>query len=346
MRRLAAFVLIVLLACGCRAPDDIGSTERGLRYNALPAILGGGLDNVLAQPGKLFLFPWQRLYVVDVAEHTLVFGPPAKESALEAFSSDGSKFSLSATLRYRVRDTAEAVASLLNGIGGDRAALEEILALYVRDGALRRCGSASSSELARAAVRSGLERDIAEDLRGSAEGVGVEVIGFQIGEERMLGMAGENYRRSVTARQGLDEEIRAVEDTLRAAAADGARALGEAKAAAQLELSRAEAASKQAAGDADSYYEVKQREAAALTEAGRLDLEGLKERIQALAGPGGRAVLKLEIAKRLRESGATFVVLDGKSAAPAKELLEQLGRAGREPAAAAAEPAVQPAPAQ
>jgi hypothetical protein len=82
----------------------------------------------------------------------------------------------------------------------------------------------------------------------------------------------------------------------------------------------------------DSYYAAKSNEAKAITAEGNAEVEGLKQQIAALAGKGGRAMVRLEVAKQLAKGEPKFVTVNPShggglelSKTDMNQLLQQLG---------------------
>ena len=98
-------------------------------------------------------------------------------------------------------------------------------------------------------------------------------------------------------------------------------------------MAEAEGAKIQAEERGRSYLEARQNEAKGIVAQGKAEVEGLVQQISALQGPGGRALLKLEIAKQLVKSNPQFVLLNEGQAGSGievkrtdtNELLNQIG---------------------
>ena len=60
----------------------------------------------------------------------------------------------------------------------------------------------------------------------------------------------------------------------------------------------------------DAYLKQKENEAGQIKAAGMNEVEAMKKRIAALNGPGGEALLRLDIAKALAERNPKFILLN------------------------------------
>jgi regulator of protease activity HflC (stomatin/prohibitin superfamily) len=82
----------------------------------------------------------------------------------------------------------------------------------------------------------------------------------------------------------------------------------------------------------DAYYTAKANEAKAIKAEGSAEIEGLRQQIAALSGKGGRAMVRLEVAKQLSEGNPKFVTVNpaqGSGVEVSKtdmnQLIQQLG---------------------
>ena len=327
MRTARLVVLSFLALSACRSPmRTLGPTERALRFRALPPWMEGGLSSSLLGPGSTVVFPWEELYTVDVSERSLPIGGEGEPSGPVALlTADGAIVMVRAELRYRPIDSAEGLTKLLETIGPTPEALTRIVSAEVRDRLLVAGTTVPSADLAGPEAWQSLESGITKHLQGKLPRLGIEVTGFTVAEV-IASQTKAARAQQIAASQQLEQEITEAERASSALRSKVQRELGEAKAAADRKVAEASAAKDAAERRGRTYLEVKQKEAAAIREAGRLELEGMKQRLDALAGPGGRGVLKLKIANELKKSGARFVVIDkGVSQTDTNKLIEQLG---------------------
>ncbi|PIW69346.1 MAG: hypothetical protein COW08_07600, partial [Ignavibacteriales bacterium CG12_big_fil_rev_8_21_14_0_65_30_8] len=70
----------------------------------------------------------------------------------------------------------------------------------------------------------------------------------------------------------------------------------------------------------DSYFKIRELEAQRIKAVGEQEIIGLKKRIDALSGPGGEALLKLEIADALIKADPKFVVMDNQNGIAVQKL--------------------------
>jgi hypothetical protein len=82
----------------------------------------------------------------------------------------------------------------------------------------------------------------------------------------------------------------------------------------------------------DSFYTAKTNEAKAIAAEGNAEIEGLRKQIAALSGKGGKAMLRLEVAKQLGKADPKFVAVNPGGAGTLdlsktdmNQLLQQLG---------------------
>ena len=119
-------------------------------------------------------------------------------------------------------------------------------------------------------------------------------------------------------------------DTVRA---EGQQRFNQTQAVVNRQVEEAKGARTQAEGRGNAYLQAKVNEANAVLVRGRAEVDGMIEKINALGGPGGRALLRLEVAKRLAEAKPRFVVIQeggagaqlGVNKVDINQLLQQAG---------------------
>jgi len=89
--------------------------------------------------------------------------------------------------------------------------------------------------------------------------------------------------------------------------------LQEAQSEYNARIAEAEGYKAQAIYEGDAYYSARANEAKGILAEGTAEVEGLKQQMAALAGKGGKAMLRLEIAKQLARANPRFVTV-GESA--------------------------------
>ena len=97
-------------------------------------------------------------------------------------------------------------------------------------------------------------------------------------------------------------------------------------------LAEAKGYKEQSTYQGDSFYAAKANEAKAITAEGNAEIEGLRKQIAALSGKGGKAMLRLEVAKQLGLAAPKFVAVNQGGAGALdlsktdmNQLLQQLG---------------------
>jgi hypothetical protein len=158
-------------------------------------------------------------------------------------------------------------------------------------------------------VKAGVQEELDTILPG-----GVEIMAMMLDrfEFARLGPSGEVDR---SYQEKLNEVLRLVEDSererlrIKTVKAEGERREFETQAHVNRLVQEALGAKSQAETRGGSYLTSRENEAKSVLAVGKAEVQGLIERINALEGPGGAAILKLELANALRQSDPRFVLM-------------------------------------
>lgn len=182
------------------------------------------------------------------------------------------------------------------------------------------------------------EADAKEALRRRLEPYGIKIVSVNLSEHRFERVRGDgtvdrSYQERINRIQALEQETAREVLNIQAVAADKEREFNNIQAVVNALLAEAEGYKNQARLRGDSYAETKRNEGEAILAAGQAEVEGLMSQIAALSGPGGLAILKLDLSKQLQKGEPKFVIMGQKSTAEtlevkridANELLRQIG---------------------
>jgi hypothetical protein len=129
--------------------------------------------------------------------------------------------------------------------------------------------------------------------------------------ERVLkdGSVDRSYQDKIdeTQKLGQDTERELLRiDTIKA---QKAQEFNEVQAKVNRQIAEADGYAKQSRFKGDSYLQERSNISKGILATGKAEVDGLKQKIAALAGDGGRAILKLEVARNLAKEKPSFVTL-------------------------------------
>ncbi len=320
--RLALVLFVVVILSGCETGfKQMGTTEYGVIFRRLPRILGGGVAPRVISPGEVVVvWPWDSVYRFDTALQYISWGHQSQKGEghvgdyvyTRAF--DGNEVGLAVTVQYRVSDKLEDLRRLVHLVSttndGIRLLTETIARAEIRTAMNELKTSAFFDRNARYSAI-----DKAKDMMNAQlnpEGIVVEKVLLEEHRfERVLrdGTVDRSYQDKIdeTQKLGQDTERELLRiDTIKA---QKAQEFNEVQAKVNRQIAEADGYSRQAKLIGDSYLQEKSNNAKAITATGKAEVDGLKEKIAALAGEGGRALLRLEVAKNLTKEKPSFVTL-------------------------------------
>ena len=324
MKKLTlTLILFILTGCdaGFRAME---AGEYGVKFVKLPPALGGGISESLIEPGeKELIWPWETLYTVDTSFQLISWGDSNEKSRnpfneyLETRSKDGNEVGLAITIRYHV--DPKMVSHVVQKVSADKERIRDLVAAVARADIRTHMNTLYTRDFFRQEKRETAVDEVrkAMNTRLEPEGIIVDAVIYTDHRfERSMGEGKEpdqSYQRQIDETQAKSQETER-EEKRRAAII---QQKGKEKEIEQARFNRLMEAAKgykrQAIKRGDSYLAKKQNEAAQILASGMNEVEALKKRIEALSGPGGKALLKLEIAKSLAKSKPKFVLLNSSS---------------------------------
>ena len=328
LRFLRLPLIAALLAGGCTM-HSTDSTEVGVLTKKSAIFGNSGIQQETYAPGATYFFPamvtdWA---VFNVALQNLEMvadksrGDREGRDDLAFKTHDGNDIAVDVTVAWRV-DTAK-TPYILDRVGVSTADVKE--------------------HLVRPAVRS-IVRDVLNTM--TSEEFYVSDKRFAKAEEAreklaaVLGPEGVIVERVILGEHRFHPEYEKVIHDKKVAEQDAERMVSEGKAAEQeanrnLETARGEVAQKIAKAKggldqfklrADADFFKSQREAEAILAEKRARAKGVQKQNQALAGAGGRAMVKLKIAEALAGKQILFIPGGGKSGLQTTNLNDLLSR--------------------
>lgn len=345
---LALLVAILLCVTGCESIGGfqaMGPSEHGVVFSELPPFLGGGLKDKLIRPSeKEFVMPWEKLYRLDTGVQSVSWGRRAsggkeKEEVEEDFvqtrALDGNEVNLSMTVRYHI--VPEMVGHIIQRVGTTNEEVERLVAAIARADIRTQMNILNTEEFfnrARLQIAVDKVRD-AMNRRLRDEGIEVEAVIYDshLFARRLAdGTMDTSYQDQINATERKKQETlqelarnKTVEEEMKQkfAAAQGI---------ASQTTERADGLLRQATERGNAKFTALSQDAERIYRVGMSEVEGMKSTIEALSGPGGEALLRLEVARTLMQGDSKFVVLNQKgndgidvNRLDTNELIRQMG---------------------
>ncbi|MCA9569275.1 MAG: hypothetical protein KC656_15610 [Myxococcales bacterium] len=304
-------VLIGLLAlslAGCSASTE--STEIGVRTINIPLFGGRGVVEETYPAGGTYFFPrfassWN---VFDVGLQNLAMvrepneGQRKGDDSLRFKTIDGNDISVNVTIAWRI-DPAQA-AYTLRFVGEHTGEVEDKFVRPVARTVVRDVLNQLTSEEYYQAER---RFEMAEEARIRLNAVlgkdGVVVEQVLLGEHRF----NKTYEQTIRDKKVAEQEAARLSSETEAAAEEMKRDLERGKGTVSKEIEQARGEAEKKRLQADAIYFERQRQAEAILAEARARAEGLTARARALNGSGGRSMVKLEVAKALRNKKILFI---------------------------------------
>lgn len=347
MRRVLALVLVCLLLSGCNESFvQMGATEYGVRFRNLPTFLGGGVSSNVIEPGALsFVFPWETLYRFDTSVQKISWGQLTEGNGSKSLNYittravDGNEVALSVTVRYQIRPNQEGLVNMVRDVATDESQIQDFVKRS--SSALIRTfmNELHTGEYLNTNARYKAVDKVRDTLRGKLDFFNIEVVSVQLDDfrfERILddGSIDSSYQEKLNETQRIREEIDREKARIETVIAKKQQEFNDVQAQVNRQVAEAEGYKKQAVSRGDAYLAARKNEAQAVKIQGTNEAAGILQKVQSLAGPGGKAILRLEIAGELAKSSPKFMVLgssqQGSSGIEVKKtdvnkLVEQVG---------------------
>ncbi len=302
-----------LLAGGC-VPYATDSTEVGVRVAKLGFIEKKGVVETPYMPGTTTFFPpvingW---YVYDTALQNLVMtrdsrsGDRAADDTLRFKTVDGNDISVDVTVAWAV-DPAK-VAYLLQFVGPDTQTVGDRLVRPVSRTLIRDVlNELKSEEYYDANVRFQKAEEANRLLNHYLNDEGILVKQVLLGEHKFS----DEYEGIIRDKKVAEQDAARLKSETEAAFEQMRRELEVAKGEVSKSVETARGAAQQQQINADAIYYEHERTAQAILSERTAKAQGISERAKALSGSGGVNMVKLEVARSLKDKKIIFVPTGG-----------------------------------
>lgn len=366
-------LLVLSTGCENLAFQQVRGDQIALKFRKLPLILWGGISSKRIPPGsKVLLLPWEELIRLTNTQRTESWGTgQSVHRALAARSSDGNEVSFEVTVLYQVSQDDGELKELVTKVANTDEGIQELVVSQVR--ALVRqfanrlatrqfVSSDLSSELRRvekespelaggnkaapvpeeSATFDSVKRELEAALGAALRGYNLELIQLSVTNPRFVrykdddAQGGHEDDTYQTRLVDVQREQQAIKREGESRKTQEEIKYGQKEIAlkeANKILSIAEAEAERIGEEARFMLQTKQIEKDAIEKSGRDMLASMRAQIEAVAGKGGEALLRLDIARELSKSNASFIVLNqgtGSSSVDVRrtdtnDLIKQLG---------------------
>lgn len=337
---LVLSILVVLTGCG-----QLTTTEYGIVFRKLPPFLGGGIANKLVSPGEyVILMPWDSLYRFDTSLKYIswnALGEGDKQAGgtyVYTRSLDGNEVALAVTVQYRISPDKESLRSLVRYVASSNEAVQRLVLTVGRADIRTYMNELKTSAFFDRNSRYRAIDKVRDSMNKKLNSYGILIEKVILDEhrfERLLadGKVDRSYQEKIdeTQKLGQDTERELLRiDTIKA---KKSQELNEAQGRVNRTIAEAQGVLNQSKARGEGYLQAKTNEAEGLLALGKAEAEGLEKQVKALAGPGGRAMLKLEFARTLSKTAPKYVLLPGASEGSgidlrkldSNQLLKQIG---------------------
>ncbi len=312
---LCAWSLSSLTGCTSFSTD---STEVGVRTKKL---FGAGIEQRIYEPGATYFFaPFLSDWATfDVKLQNLEMtrepgrGDRTGDDAIEFKTNDGNDISINVTVAWRIEP--KMAPQLLYRVGDSTRAVKERLIrpacrTYVRD----ILNELHSEELYISDKRFEKAQKAVDKLKEELGPEGIIIEQVLLGEHRFH----PEYEKVIHDRKIAEQNAERMKSEGQAAEAEANRNLEKARGDVQVLVAQAKGESEQITIAADKKYYENQREASAILAERTARAKGIEKQNKAMAGAGGRTMVKLRLAEALQ--GKPILILPAGNGANIQKL--------------------------
>lgn len=350
-----------LLFGGC-IPHSTGPTEVGVRTVKWSPIRAKGVEDRAYAPGSTYFFvpflnDWHtfdtRLQTLEMTATTLRGDHPGRDD-LVFKTVDGNDISLDVIINYRI--IPEKAPMILQEVAeNDNEIRENVVRTVTRSKPRDIFGSLNTEQFYLADERAAKAEEVQKALNEILEPYGIIVEKVSTRDYRF----NDAYQAAIEAKKVADQQAQKFKSETKATLEEYLSKVEGAKGDAARMKAEADGEYQRSVIEADAYYEQKTRIAQAIEAEGYAEAQGILKLNEALAGPGGAAMVKLQIAEALKEKRIVMLPFGGSGldvrSTDINALLELYGiqkiakpsttpKASSEPFAVAPAPTLPPAP--
>jgi len=309
---LAALFLLAALP-GCM-PYSTGPTQVGLRTRKLAVFGDKGVQDRIYEPGATyfmapFINDWHtfdtRLQNLEMTATEMRGDRPGRDDLLFK-TVDGNDISLDVIISYRI-DPAKAKHILMSVAQNDEEIKENIVRTVARSKPRDIFGELETEDFYTASERTAKSDQAVKILNEILEPYGVIVERVGTRDYRF----NPAYQKAIEEKKVADQQTEKFKSETYAAVEEYLKEVEIAKGDIAEVIAQADGEYERSVIEADAYYEQQLRLAEATEAEGRAEAEGILKMNEALAGGGGAAMVKLEVADALKGKQIVMLPIGG-----------------------------------
>jgi hypothetical protein len=308
--------LSLILLSGCDAGlHQMGATEYGVIFRNLPKFLGGGIASKVHEPGALvIIYPWEEMFKIDTSVKEITWGFTKEANYIAARALDGNEVALGVSIRYQVRPDEAGLRKIIDAVGYSDADVENLVRASTTAAVRLSMNELHTNDFLKTESRYKSVDAVKANLNNQLNPLNIEVTSINMDDfrfERTLedGKIDASYQDKLNETQRIREETEREKARVDTIIAQKQQELNDVQAKVNREVAEADGYKKQAETRGEAYFAARKNEAQSVLAVGKASAEGLSEKVMALSGTGGRALLKLEIAKNLIAANPKFIVV-------------------------------------
>lgn len=348
--RAALIGLVVsLVVSGCDTGlQHMGATEYGVRFRKLPPIVGGGVggpSSVASPLETVVVLPWESIYRFDTSPQYLSWGRGMGEGAGQLVQSedvhtrarDGNEAALKLTVRYRISPEPRSLVRLVQEVARSNDEVRRLVISVVRSEIRTHMNKLRTAEFRDDKKRNETVDEALASTRDTLTPWGIDVEAINLKQYRFVrllqdGSEDTSYQDRLRDIQEKEQDIEGERTRIETVRAKKKTEYSQAESTYNARVSEAKGYKEQSTYQGDSFYTAKSNEAKAIAAEGNAEIEGMRKQIAALSGKGGKAMLRLEVAKQLSKADPKFVAVNqggtgalDLSKTDMNQLIQQLG---------------------
>jgi hypothetical protein len=307
----------------------------------------GGATSVASPLETIVVFPWESVYRFDTAPQYLSWGRGMADGGIagqlvqaedvHTRARDGNEAALKLTVRYRISPSPESLIKLVQEVATSNEDVRQLVISVVRSEIRTYMNKLRTAEFRDDKKRNDTVDAALSATRAKLSPWGIDVEGINLKQYRFVrllrdGNEDTSYQDRLRDIQEKEQDIEGERTRIETVRAKKHAEYSQAQSIYNARIAEANGYKEQSTYQGDAYYASKSNEAKAIQAEGTAEIEGLRQQIAALAGKGGRAMVRLEVAKQLSKGDPKFVAINpGQGGAidlsktDMNQLIQQLG---------------------
>jgi hypothetical protein len=326
----------------------MGTTEYGVRFRKLPPIVGGGVGGAASVASPLetvVVLPWESIYRFDTSPQYLSWGRGMGDAAgqlvqaedVHTRARDGNEAALKLTVRYRISPEPKSLVKLVQEAARSNEEVRRLVISVVRSEIRTHMNKLRTAEFRDDKKRNDTVDEALASTRDTLSPWGIDVEAINLKQYRFVrllqdGNEDTSYQDRLRDIQEKEQDIEGERTRIETVRGKKKTEYSQAESTYNARVAEARGYKEQSTYQGDSFYAAKGNEAKAITAEGNAEIEGLRKQIAALSGKGGKAMLRLEVAKQLAKADPKFVAVNqggtgalDLSKTDMNQLIQQLG---------------------